>query len=950
MSLLLAALLADPLADFRVERAAATAPPAELAAADATATDAAAAAKAGDADTSRRLARDARWLLPAPPAGLPPHVRRTFGAARLRHADRVTALAYFPDGSRVASSSVDGTARVWNLLNGREVVAYRGHPAPASALNAAAVAVHPSGKLVASAGGPDIHLWDAATGERTRVLSGGHAEAVRGLAFTPDGATLAAADDGGRLLLWDVAAGKPRHAFPDQRKRLEGVALTGKLLATVNVLGEVVLYDATQPGQGPVYTVAREEAGGLPLYGVAVTDTAVLVGGKNKLARVYSPTGSPVRVLEGHAEAVLAVAADPGGKLFATAGEDGTVRAWEPATGKPLRVFQGHPGAVTALAVRPDGKEIVSGGADGRLRVWPLADADIHRTLPLSAPGFAVAYGPTGRVAVGGLDGSLKVFDPATGRVVEELTGHPHGVAVACRAGDRLATGGGDKLIRLWDVEAGTATELKGHTSTVLALAATGDQLYSGSADGTVRAWELPAGKPVWTWANKSAVCGLAVLAGNRLAVGTADGGLTLLDVAGEPKPLGDTTAHTRGTLAVAARPDGGLIATGGGDGVVRLWRPAAGGPLPVGRIDPPARTGQPTAVLGLAFGPDGRLLAIAGGDQVRVWDTAAGAERQALRGHTDTATAVAFSPDGGTVLSVGADKTARAFPLTRGGGRPPAHAGPVNAVALSPDGQTLATGSDDHTVKLWDTQAGAERAVLVGPTDAVGAVGFAATGEVVVASAEGRVRWYSPAGAELRGRPTHRTFAMSVAADGTALAAWSVKDKEAAGFDVLPPGGEPRRVAGVGAATCAAVSAVARLAVAGGPDGSVRLWDLATGERAVGGDWKLGDAPLADVSLTPDGKTLVALDDTGTVTVAAVGGRAVRATVKLPGAGGVTAGADRFATYSPDGLVVAFGLDGKELRRWPLPGPVQAAAFAADGKTLAVGNADGTAYLLELP
>ena len=88
MTLLLLVLLADPLADFKRERAEAKGTAAELAPADALAADAEAAAKAGDAATAARLARDARWLLPAPPAGLPDHIRRVFGAGRLRHAGR----------------------------------------------------------------------------------------------------------------------------------------------------------------------------------------------------------------------------------------------------------------------------------------------------------------------------------------------------------------------------------------------------------------------------------------------------------------------------------------------------------------------------------------------------------------------------------------------------------------------------------------------------------------------------------------------------------------------------------------------------------------------------------------------------------------------------------------------------------------------------------------------
>src|SRR4051812_48230473 len=140
LSLLLAAPLAAqdaPPADqaravlekFRAERAESAKhfPPADLAAADELAARADAALKAENPAAAARLARDARWQLPFVPPNLPPHVARVLGVARLRHGDRVNALAYSPDGTRLASASRDGTVKVWDLGNGRELLTYRGH-------------------------------------------------------------------------------------------------------------------------------------------------------------------------------------------------------------------------------------------------------------------------------------------------------------------------------------------------------------------------------------------------------------------------------------------------------------------------------------------------------------------------------------------------------------------------------------------------------------------------------------------------------------------------------------------------------------------------------------------------------------------------------------------------------------------------------------------------------
>jgi WD40 repeat protein len=579
------------------------------------------------------------------------------------HASRVSAIAFSPDGMRLATASHDRTVKLWEAGTGKELLSLGPH-----LYGVSSVAFSPDGRLLASTTGeidapfkvtfispkpkqPDPNgwmrslvkgeakIWDAVTGKVVHTLAG-HTDTVTRAAFSPDGKRLATASWDRTVRLWNVDTGKEERALQGHAGKVTAVAFSadGKLVAG----GSGSL---SEPG------IAAE---------VKVWD---------------ADTGKGLHALRGHTQPVAAVAFSPAAPaLLATAGGDpynptrpGEIKLWDAVQGKEMLDCKGHRGGVTAVTFSPDGKRLASGSADTLVKLWdPAVGAEMR-----------VVQGP--------------------GRDVVRVAFSPDG--------GLLAGGSEDGTVAVWD--RGTMRELaarKGHRRVVSAVAFHPDgRLLTGSLDETVKVWEARTGQELFALEQGNVVYGLAVSSdGKLLAVARGDYTVVIWDLA--ERRITQTLRHAEKTFqnivaAVALSPDGTLVASGGMDRTVKVWETATGR---LRQTFP-----HPDIVHGVAFSPDGRTVASACADKtVRLWDPEGKREPVVLRGHLRAVHNMAFSADGARLLSSAADDTVRVWdPATGVCILTLARSGHwVCNAAFSPDGRFLAHGVGNA---VWVRDAG---------------------------------------------------------------------------------------------------------------------------------------------------------------------------------------------------------------------------------------------------
>ena len=284
------------------------------------------------------------------------------------HTKRVTAVAWSPDGKRIASGSLDKTVQVWGAVAEEhlQTIIYHGHTDEVHA-----VTWSPDSKRIAS-GSADktVQVWNAATGDRASTYHG-HTDTVTSVAWSPDGAYIASSSVDGTVRVWDVSSGKISNAYHEHSDSVNAIGWSpdGKRLASGSSDKTVQIWDAL--------------------------------------------TGNHAYTYRGHTNTVSCLSWSPDGSRIASGSWDKTVQVWNAATGSRYYTYNGYnvqaakyntgkgvlPDLIFFVAWSHNGKRIAAvtqvycGDNCAVMVIWD-AETERNFTFYQDLPVFAMAWSP----------------------------------------------------------------------------------------------------------------------------------------------------------------------------------------------------------------------------------------------------------------------------------------------------------------------------------------------------------------------------------------------------------------------------------------------------------------------------------------------------------------------------------------------------------------------------
>ena len=379
------------------------------------------------------------------------------------HAAGVTAVQFSPNGTLIATASVDGTTKIWNRF-GKEVYALEGHDGRINGLD-----FNAAGTLLATASNDStVKLWNLDSPSQ-RILSG-HSDTIYSVNFSPNSTLLATASTDDRILLWDAMT--PYDTFPQV---LQAGTDVYNIAISSNSSNSQYLAGALEDGTVKLWSLdvnnnSEIEPLMIPAHGdKAVSDVQFSADAQTLISSGYDSVVqfwqlADVQITDGTSKNTLkdlnqdlagiyALSWHQDTNLLATANHNATVNVWQLETQQLQTIIHEQP--VYQALFTPDGQTLVTAGEDAMVKLWDL-NGELKQELRGHGAGiWGLDISADNQLIASGSDDATAIIWTLAGNRLLQLMGHQEAVNTVSFSTDRrwLATGSADDTVILWNVE-----------------------------------------------------------------------------------------------------------------------------------------------------------------------------------------------------------------------------------------------------------------------------------------------------------------------------------------------------------------------------------------------------------------------------------------------------------------------------------------------------------------
>ncbi|KZP11223.1 hypothetical protein FIBSPDRAFT_962437 [Athelia psychrophila] len=589
------------------------------------------------------------------------------------HSSLVCSVVYSPNGTRIASGSIDRTIRLWDAISGAHLNTLEGN-----SNSACSVAFSPDGATIAS--GSDYHtvlLWDTVTGKRLLVLEG-HLETVRSVAYSPNGTRIASGSLDRTIRLWDALSGAHLNTLEGHSSSVHSVAFSpdGAVIVSGSLDKTIRLWNAVS---GKHLVTLDGHIGAVKSVAYSPDGTRIASGSEDCTIRIWDCTNwKHQKTLKGHRDIVSSVAFSSDSTTIVSASEDRTIRLWDTVSGESLVTLEGHSGGVNSASFSPAGTRVASGSDDDTIRLWITGEdirpkKDSKKTSPFlrAFSRLKITRGLARPDHISDADSHLFAFSPNDSIIVSfPLAGSPV----------------------LWNAVTGVR---------LITLTLPLDRVLARYGVNGVRL------KPLTWYLDRVTTIAFSHDGTKIVAVPYDSETPRLLDIA-RGTEMEMLNRHEGPVLSVAFSPDDTRIASGSEDSTTRLWDVVNGANVHILK-------GHHGPVVYVKFSPEGTRIASGSASDILLWDVLHGTPLVtvscSMTANRDLRS-IAFAPDGNflvAVVSYGGNCSLELRDLEHDGKQLKViqshKASPALWLPFSPEHRDLAT--DENSTRQWAQASG---------------------------------------------------------------------------------------------------------------------------------------------------------------------------------------------------------------------------------------------------